>query len=81
MAKVVLSIDDSLLVRIDRTARARGLSRSAYLSLLAAQDLGRAVGPGRRASVREALAGLDALFEAAPVGDAVLELRAEREAR
>ena len=81
MAKVLLSIDDSLLDRIDRTARARGLSRSAYLSQLAAQDLGQAMGPGRRASVREALAGLDVLFEAAPAGDAVLELRAEREAR
>jgi len=31
--------------------------------------------------VREALGGLDGLFEAAPAGDAVLELRAERDAR
>ena len=39
MAKVLLSIDDSLLNRIDRAARARGLSRSAYLSQLAMQEL------------------------------------------
>jgi hypothetical protein len=81
MAKVLLSIDDSLLDRIDRAARARGLSRSAYLSQLAMQELGQAVGPGRRPSVRDALGGLDGLFEAAPAGDAVLELRAERDAR
>jgi hypothetical protein len=81
MAKVLLSIDDSLLDRIDRTAKARGLSRSAYLSQLAAQDLGHAVGPGLRTPVREALAGLEALFAAAPPGDAAVELRAERQAR
>ena len=81
MAKVLLSIDDSLLDRIDRAARARGLSRSAYLSQLAARDLGQSVGPGSRRPVREALRGLDGLFEAAPAGDAVLELRAERDAR
>jgi ribbon-helix-helix CopG family protein len=81
IAKVLLSIDDSLLDRIDRAARARGLSRSAYLSQLAGQDLGDAVGPGRRPSVREALSALEALFVAAPPGDAAAELRAEREAR
>jgi metal-responsive CopG/Arc/MetJ family transcriptional regulator len=81
IAKVLLSIDDSLLDRIDRAAKARGLSRSAYLSRLAAQDLELAAGPGRRTSVREALRGLEALFAAAPPGDAAAELRAERQAR
>ena len=52
-----------------------------FVAQLAAQDLGQAVGPGSRPSVREALGGLDGLFEAAPAGDAVLELRAERDAR
>ena len=81
MAKVLLSIDDSLLARIDRAATAKGLSRSAYLCQLAGQDLGDAVGPGRRTSVREALTALEALFVAAPPGDAAAELRAERDAR
>jgi metal-responsive CopG/Arc/MetJ family transcriptional regulator len=33
VAKVLISIDDQLLRRLDRAAKARRLSRSAYLSL------------------------------------------------
>jgi metal-responsive CopG/Arc/MetJ family transcriptional regulator len=33
VAKVLISIDDKLLRRLDRAAKARRLSRSAYLSL------------------------------------------------
>jgi hypothetical protein len=80
MAKVLVSINEALLARINRAAEARGLSRSAYLAQLAARDLELAVGPGRRGPVRESLLELDELFAAAPRGEAARELRAEREA-
>lgn len=81
MAKVLISVDPSLLGRIDRAAKARGLTRSAYLAELAAKDLEAPAGPGKRSEVREALADLDGLFGAAPAGEAVAELRSERESR
>jgi hypothetical protein len=81
MAKVLVSIDVALLERVDRAARARGLSRSAYLAQLAAKDLKVRSGPGLRPTVREALRELDDLFSQAPAGDAAAELRSEREAR
>src|SRR5438132_1095508 len=40
MSKILVSVDDKLLARIDRAARAAGMSRSAYLAGLAARDLG-----------------------------------------
>src|SRR5919198_308392 len=46
MAKILVSIDDKLLRRIDRVAKASGLSRSAYLSRIAARDVGAERGPG-----------------------------------
>lgn len=39
MAKVLVSIDDRLLKRVDAAARKAGLDRSAYLGRLAAQSL------------------------------------------
>ncbi|MGP6157924.1 MAG: hypothetical protein ACLPYS_10560 [Vulcanimicrobiaceae bacterium] len=80
MAKVLVSIDDGLLRRIDRAAKAKGLSRSAYLAQLAQQDL-IAVSQRAATSRRSALARLDRLFEKAPPGDATAEIRAERDAR
>jgi hypothetical protein len=81
MRKVLLSIDDSLLRQIDRAAQARGLSRSAYLSQLAARELG-AGSPGRNAKVRRALAKLDRLSveNGTPV-DPTAFIRRERDAR
>lgn len=81
MAKVLISVNPSLLGRIDRAAKARGLSRSAYLAELAAKDLEAPAGPGKRDAVREALVDLDGLFRAAPAGEAAAELRSERESR
>ena len=81
MAKVLVSLEDSLLHKIDAAARARGLSRSSYLAELAAKDLEYPLGPGRQASVHEALASLDDLFADAPPGEAVQEVRAERDGR
>jgi metal-responsive CopG/Arc/MetJ family transcriptional regulator len=80
VAKVLISIDDKLLRRIDRAAKASGLSRSAYLARLAQQDL--LAASGRAASSRQsALARLDRLFESAPAGEATAEIRSERDAR
>lgn len=80
MAKVLISLDDQLLRRIDRAAKAGGLSRSAYLARLAEQDF-LAASDRAGASIRNALARLDRLFENAPSGDATFEIRAERDAR
>jgi len=81
MAKVLVSLDDVLLRRIDRTARARGLSRSAYFAELARQDLSGGVGPGKEATARRALARVDKLLSGAPAGDSTKLVRSERDAR
>jgi metal-responsive CopG/Arc/MetJ family transcriptional regulator len=80
VAKVLISIDDKLLRRLDRAAKARRLSRSAYLSRLAEQDL-LAVSGRTATSLKGALARLDRLFEKAPPDDATAEIRAQRDAR
>ena len=81
MAKVLVSLDDTLLRRIDRIAQSRGLSRSAYLAQLAERDAARSSGPGATAAVRRTLARLDELFERSPAGDSTEAIRAERDAR
>jgi hypothetical protein len=80
MKKVLLSIDDRLLRQIDGAAQALGLSRSAYLSRLAARELGTA-SRGRNAK-RRALARLDRLSaeNGTPV-DPTAFIRRERNAR
>jgi hypothetical protein len=60
--RVLISIDDRLLERIDERADRLGLSRSAYLAQLAGADLTGGSGPGADASVRAALAALDDLL-------------------
>lgn len=64
MAKILVSVDDKLLARIDKAARSLGLTRSAYLSRLAARELEASHGPGRAAATRRALRRIDALFAA-----------------
>jgi predicted nucleic acid-binding protein len=51
--KVLLSIDQKLLERIDRAARQLRLTRSAYLARLAERELGGDRGPGRDPRVRQ----------------------------
>jgi metal-responsive CopG/Arc/MetJ family transcriptional regulator len=80
-AKVLISVDQRLLRRIDRTAREKGLTRSAYLAQLAEQDIARTLGPGRDPAARRALRSLDRLVEEAPPGDSTAAIRAERDAR
>lgn len=60
--RVLISIDEGLLRRVDDACARSGMSRSAYLARLADADLtGSATGPGASASVRAALATLDQL--------------------
>lgn len=80
MRKILVSIDDKLLARIDRAARAVGLTRSAYLARLAARDLGADRGPGAGRQPRRAIARLQKLFQARPTADdATVAVRAERD--
>ena len=81
VAKVLVSLDDTLLRRVDRIAKARGLSRSAYLAQLAEHDAKRTQGPGASAVARRALERLDELFAESPAGDSTVALRSERDSR
>jgi len=81
MAKVLVSIDDKLLRRIDRAASASGRSRSAYLAQLAENAAAGASGPGKTAAARAALRKLDRLFSGAPAGDSTAAIRTARDAR
>lgn len=82
MAKVLVSIDDRLLARIDRAAKESGLSRSGYLSRLAAKEVESAPGPGSDRRVRRALKRMDELFREHPASeDATAAIRAERDSR
>lgn len=81
MVKVLVSLNDVLLRRIDRVARSRGLSRSAYLAGLAERDAARSGGSGATPVARRSLAQLDELFGPSPAGDSTAALRSERDAR
>ncbi len=82
MSKILVSVDDKLLARIDRAARSAVLSRSAYLARLAARDLGEDRGPGAGRQARRAVARLQKLFDTQPSGeDATVAIRADRNAR
>lgn len=61
--RVLISIDERLLARIDDACARRGLSRSAYLAQLADADLVGGLGPGADPDVRDALAALDAILK------------------
>jgi metal-responsive CopG/Arc/MetJ family transcriptional regulator len=81
MVKVLVSLDDALLRRVDRIAKSRGLSRSAYLAELAERDAAHFEGPGTSRAARRALARLDDLFEGEPSQDSTAAIRSERDAR
>ena len=81
MAKILVSMDDKLLARIDKAARSLGLSRSAYLSRLAAREVEASHGPGRAAASRRALQKIDELFVTNKSGpDVTGAVRQERDA-
>jgi hypothetical protein len=82
MAKVLVSIDERLLARLDKEAKHQGLSRSAYLARLVDKDLDARQGPGRAAHVRRALERLDRLFAMGGIQEeSTSAIRKERDAR
>lgn len=60
--RVLISIDERLLERIDQACARRGMSRSAYLAQLADADLVGGRGPGVDPVVQASLAALDELL-------------------
>ena len=62
--RVLISIDERLLARVDDACARRGLSRSAYLAQLADADLTGGTGPGLDPDVRAALATITELIGA-----------------
>ena len=82
MTKILVSMDEKLVARVDREARRLGLTRSGYLARLAARELGEAKGPGSDPKVRQALANLDRLFAENPhPGDITEIIRKMRDSR
>lgn len=60
--RVLISIDEQLLARIDAAAERVGLSRSAFFAESASRDLEGGAGPGAAPAARAALATLDTLL-------------------
>jgi len=82
MAKVLVSIDEALLARIDREAKVRGLSRSAFLSGAAATELGIGPGKGQSLRLRRTLERLQQLgTRHGARGESTAAVRAMRDAR
>jgi hypothetical protein len=76
--RVLISIDERLLVRVDRAAARRGLSRSGYLAELATRDIGSGGGPGLDPRAAAALKALDDLYADAAIPDATAAVRSIR---
>ena len=66
MPKILVSMDEKTLRRLDRAAKRAGLSRSAYIARLAARDAEAGTGPGHDPEVRKAFADIDRLFRENP---------------
>ena len=60
--RVLISIDERLLTRIDEACARIGMKRSTYLAQLAERELLAASGPGATPTARAALTTLDALM-------------------
>lgn len=82
MTKVLLTIEERLLRRVDAAARKLGLTRSAFMVRLAEKELGAATGPGRDPKVRRALREIQELFARNPTpGDPTEIVRRMRDER
>ena len=62
--RVLISIDERLLARIDEACDRVGTSRSAFIARAASRDLDGGIGPGADPAVRTALQSLDRLIGA-----------------
>ena len=60
--RVLISIEEHLLSRIDERAARHGLGRSTYLAQLASADIEGGRGPGADPTARAALREIDRLF-------------------
>ena len=60
--RVLISIDERLLARVDQRVQRLGLTRSGYLAQLASADLDGERGPGPRDATRSALRGVEDMF-------------------
>lgn len=76
-----MSIDDRLLARIDEAARAAGLTRSAWLTRLAAEEIEGEKPHERAERVRRTTEDLRRLFADTPPGDSTAIVREMRDAR
>ncbi|MDQ3400274.1 MAG: type II toxin-antitoxin system HicB family antitoxin [Chloroflexota bacterium] len=82
MTKILVSMGEKLVARVDREARRLGLTRSAYFARLAARELGEADRPGSDPKVRQAIADLRRLFAENPrPGDPTEIIRKMRDSR
>ena len=77
MAKVMVSIPDALLTRIDAVAKARGTSRSGLLQVAAEREIARRT----REEMAAAIEAARAATVDWPVLDAASVIRADRDAR
>lgn len=64
--RVLISIDERLLARIDEACDRLGVSRSAFLAQSATRDLEGTTGPGADPTARAALSALDELLGRRP---------------
>lgn len=64
--RVLISIDEGLLARIDQACARIGMKRSTYLAQLAERELIAGAGPGTTPTARAALAALDDLLRERP---------------
>lgn len=79
--RVLISIDERLLARVDRAATRRDLTRSGYLADLAVRDIGAGESSRLDPVVTAALQALDGLFADVPDVDhagAIREFRGRK---
>ena len=82
MAKILVSLDERLLRRIDAAARRLGLTRSAYLARLAQREIGSEREPAEQRRIAEATAAIRRLFaEHGTGGDTTKLIRRIRDER